>query len=127
VSGNKRILLDTNAVILLLRDGEPVLTLLNDVNWVGISILTKIEFLAYTKLSPKSRTEFNKFLSKVTVIPVVESEHDEQIHLIIELRKKYKLKLPDCIIAAAALQNKASLITADKAFKKIESLKVLSI
>lgn len=127
MSGNRRIILYTNAVILLLRDGEPVLSMLHDANRVGISILTKIEFLAYNNLTVKSKLAFNKFLTKVSVVPVVENENDEYVQTIIVLRRKYKLKLPDCIIAGAALIHNASLITADKEFKKIETLNVLNI
>lgn len=44
--------------------------------------------------------------------------------LIIVIKKKYKLKLPDAIIAAKAIINDAILITEDKDFSRIQELKV---
>jgi predicted nucleic acid-binding protein len=44
----------------------------------------------------------------------------------IEIRKKYRLKLPDAIIAASALANNHILITNNVAdFDKIHKLKVI--
>ena len=40
----------------------------------------------------------------------------------IELRKKYKTKLPDAIIAASAIVKGLPLITADKGFNQIKEL-----
>lgn len=40
----------------------------------------------------------------------------------ISLRKTYNLKLPDCIIAAAAITLQLTLITADKQYRQIENL-----
>lgn len=40
----------------------------------------------------------------------------------IEIRKKYKIKLPDAIVAASAIVNNLPLITADKGFNQIEEL-----
>lgn len=45
----------------------------------------------------------------------------------IELRKKYNIKLPDAIIAATAIENDLTLITADKGFEKVEELKLTLI
>jgi predicted nucleic acid-binding protein len=45
----------------------------------------------------------------------------------INLRKKYTIKLPDAIIAATSLANKIPLVTADKAFSKIEELDIILI
>ena len=40
----------------------------------------------------------------------------------IEIRKKYKTKLPDAIIAASAIVKNIPLITADKGFCQISNL-----
>ena len=42
----------------------------------------------------------------------------------IEIRKKYKTKLPDAIVTASAIVNNLPLITADKGFNQIEELKL---
>jgi predicted nucleic acid-binding protein len=45
----------------------------------------------------------------------------------IELRKAYKIKLPDAIIAATALVNKLTLISRDtNDFRKVKGLKVIA-
>lgn len=45
----------------------------------------------------------------------------------IEFRNKYSLRLPDAIIAATACVYGVPLITADKAFSKIEELDLILI
>lgn len=42
--------------------------------------------------------------------------------LIIVIKKKYKLKLPDAIIASTAIIHDTILITEDKDFSKIQEL-----
>jgi predicted nucleic acid-binding protein len=55
-------------------------------------------------------------------------EHSAELeNTIIEVRKKYKLKLPYAIVAATAITNNATLITNDKEFKKVIGLKIKSI
>jgi predicted nucleic acid-binding protein len=43
----------------------------------------------------------------------------------IQLRKNYALRLPDAITAASALVFEVPLVTADKAFSKIEGLDLI--
>ncbi len=44
----------------------------------------------------------------------------------INLRQKYKLKIPDAIIAAEAINNKMTFITADKEIiRKIREIEVI--
>jgi len=47
---------------------------------------------------------------------------DEIKEKTIEIRKKYKIKLPDAIVAASAIVNNIPLITADKGFNQIKEL-----
>jgi len=45
----------------------------------------------------------------------------------IEIRKQFKIKLPDAIIAASALVNKAVLVTANvKDFKMIDEISIIN-
>lgn len=46
---------------------------------------------------------------------------------VIELRKKYTIKLPDAIIAATSIIYSIPLVTADKGFSKIEELDLILI
>lgn len=44
---------------------------------------------------------------------------------VINLRRSYPIKLPDCIVAATAIYMDFPLITADKGFNKIEELNLM--
>ena len=45
--------------------------------------------------------------------------------LTVELRRNYKIKLPDTVITASAFFQKIQYLTSDKDFKKIEELDIL--
>ena len=52
--------------------------------------------------------------------------NDETIDKTIDLRKKYKIKLPDAVIAATAIINDFTLITHNiKDFRKITELQII--
>ncbi|MDA3939441.1 MAG: PIN domain-containing protein [Spirochaetia bacterium] len=44
-----------------------------------------------------------------------------------EVRKRYRLKLPDSIIVATAIIENAVLVTADQKLNKIKELKIIEI
>ncbi|MGI0486467.1 type II toxin-antitoxin system VapC family toxin [Pantanalinema rosaneae CENA516] len=123
MSGN-RYLLDTNAVIALLQGNQQVLQLLQNPDWIGISIISQLEFMAFTGLTESDRQLFNQFLQQVEVVGL-QSEQTDLIDLIIQLRQTYRLPLPDVVIAATAIQVNARLITADKQLKTIQELTVV--
>jgi len=123
MSGN-RYLLDTNAVIALLQGNQQVLQLLHNSDWVGISIISQLEFMAFSGLTESDRQLFDQFLQQVEVVGL-KPEQPDLIALIIQLRQTYRLSLPDVIIAAIAIQANASLITADKQLKTIQEVTVI--
>ncbi|NCS90004.1 MAG: hypothetical protein COW71_13430 [Ignavibacteriales bacterium CG18_big_fil_WC_8_21_14_2_50_31_20] len=47
--------------------------------------------------------------------------------IIIKLRKKYRLKLPDAIICASAASLGIPLVSNDKIFEKVEVLKLITL
>ncbi|WP_238845793.1 PIN domain-containing protein [Nostoc edaphicum] len=63
-------------------------------------------------------------MQRVEVVNLVASDA-VLIKKIIEIRQQYRLKLPDTIIAAMAIQNSASLVTADQEFAKVTILTVI--
>jgi tRNA(fMet)-specific endonuclease VapC len=124
MNGNK-FLLDTNAIAALLQGNATLVELLKTADWVGISIISQLEFLANPALNADDRVLFDSFLNRVQVIDL--AHHDTVLlSSIIKIRTTYRLKLPDSIIAASALQTKAILLTADGGFRNIKKLKVLS-
>ncbi|MGB3403453.1 MAG: type II toxin-antitoxin system VapC family toxin [Microcoleaceae cyanobacterium] len=125
VSGN-RYLLDTNAIVALLQGNTQLIQLLQNSDWIGISIISQIEFLAFPGLGQNDRQLFQQFLQRVEVIGLISIE-TELIDKIIEVRLTlYRLKLPDAIIAATAIQNSASLVTADQEFAKVTILAIVN-
>src|SRR5690606_3158277 len=117
-----KIFFDTNAVITLLRGAEKVD--FTEYDKIFISVISEIEFLSYESLSKEDKHGFTEFQSRVTTCYL--DKNEKLIEEIIRIRLKYKLKLPDAIIAAMAIVNEATLITNDKAFHKIENLKTKS-
>jgi predicted nucleic acid-binding protein len=99
-----RYLLDTNAIIALLQGNNQLTQLLQDAEWIGISIISQIEFLAFTGLTEADRQAFNEFLQRVEVV-WIETSQPELIDLTIQLRQQHRLRLPDAIIAATAIHS----------------------
>ncbi|NEO02750.1 MAG: type II toxin-antitoxin system VapC family toxin [Moorea sp. SIO3I7] len=124
MSGN-RYFLDTNAIVALLQGNTQLIQLLQNAEWIGISVISQIEFLAFSGLAESDCQLFQQFLQRVEVIGLV-SIDTGLIEKIIEIRQQYRLKLPDAIIAAMAIQNSASLVTADQEFAKVTVLTVIN-
>jgi tRNA(fMet)-specific endonuclease VapC len=119
-------LLDTNAIVALLRGDQLLQQRLQDADWVGISILSEIEFLAFPNLSSQDRQAFRQFAGKVEVVGI-EHSGSALIDRIVTLRQKHKLKLPDAIIAATALEATATLITEDSQLRKLTAVTSIGI
>ena len=120
------IILDTNAVGLYLENKSFKDKYVKNFKQIGISVITKIEFLTNPALSPKHKFLFEDFIEEIDVYPI-SCETKELIAEIIAIRKKYKIKLPDAIIAATAKTNNAFLLSTDKIFSKIHNLKFIHI
>jgi len=117
-------LLDTNAVIYYFRGMQKaiaVFKLIEDANEeVNLSVITKIELLSF------DNEDELKNIDRLLVNSRIFSLDDEIVDKTIEVRKKYKLKLPDAIIAATAMINNLILVTHNKKdFKEIRGLKII--
>ncbi len=118
---------DTNTVVHYLQKNLPereeklMSNILNN-HQPAISIITEIELLCWKAASENDIAIINDFISDSMVYQL-----DQNIKLkTIDIRKKYRLKLPDAIIAASALANNHILITNDISdFNKIYKLKVI--
>lgn len=119
-------LIDTNAVIDYLGKKLSV-SAMDFMNSVidaapNVSVITKIEVLGFNALDEHYQLLVN-FMNDVAVLdltgPVVDAS--------IDIRKKYKTKLPDAIIAATALVYDLALITRNtNDFKNINGLKIVN-
>lgn len=109
----KRYFLDTNAIVQLLQGNDDLTQLMNHASYIAISVISKLEFLSFAKLSVDDRKVFDTFLSKVTVYDLA-ADNDELMQEIVKIRQKKALKLPDAIIAAKSHLCQTILVTADK-------------
>ena len=110
-----RFLLDTNAIVSLLAGDTALAGHLNAAEWVGISVISQIEFLAFSGLSTDDQMLFTEFLQRVEVVGLP-SDDTVLLDEIIRMRRQYGIKVPDAIIAAMAVTMSATLVTADKGF-----------
>ena len=118
----ERYLLDTNAIVFLMRGDQPLHQRLRQAEWVGISILSHIEFLAFPNITEQDRKTFQQFSDGVDVVGLDRTE-GALIDRIVSLRAQYRLKLPDAIIAATAIERHAILITDDEQLRKLKAVK----
>ena len=123
MSGN-RYLLDTNAIVALLQGNLQLVQLLQQANWVGISVISQIEFLAFSGLTEQDRQLFQQFLQRVDVVGL-SANNTRLIAEIVKIRQLYRLKLPDATIAAMAIHHSAILVTADRGFAKVRALNAI--
>ena len=117
-----RYLLDTNAVLDFMGKKLPAKSqfLLSEIidNEINISAINKIELLGFSFVEQT----LIDFVSFAEVYPI----DDETIDKTIDLRKKYKIKLPDAVIAATAIINNFTLITHNvRDFQKIMELQII--
>ncbi|MBF2014526.1 MAG: type II toxin-antitoxin system VapC family toxin [Rivularia sp. T60_A2020_040] len=120
-----RYLYDTNIFIYYLA-GESIVDSLFAEDFLNLhDILTlpivRIELLSFSGLSEDEEQSIKDLLSQFSSVPL-SREIEEQT---IELKRRYKIKLPDAIIAATALNQDAFLVTRNvRDFKGIAELKV---
>jgi tRNA(fMet)-specific endonuclease VapC len=120
-----RFIFDTNAIVALLNGSSGLNDIVGSAKWIGISIINYLEFLAYTGLSPEDGALFTDFCSRIDVIGL-KVEDAKLLDTTTRLRRDYRLKLPDAIIAATALTSEATLVTADDDFRRVSGLAVLN-
>ncbi|SFR49370.1 PIN domain-containing protein [Thiomicrospira sp. ALE5] len=104
--------LDTNAVIQLLRGNQEVLRIVSLADALAISVITELEFLSYSKLSNNDIQLFEQFKSRIDVVSL-ETTNTELMQIVCNLRLNTSLKMPDAIVAATAVVRNSKLITAD--------------
>lgn len=118
-------LLDTNTIIDFLNAKLPLNAnqLLFSID-PKVSVITRIELFSSTKISDKELIALNDFIEIITIYDTINLEI---ITICIDLRKKYKIKLPDALIAATAIINNLILITRNtKDFENVLELKCIN-
>ena len=107
---------DTNALIYLLN-GNTCMTPYLDKN-LSYSVISEMELLSYSGITESEENSIKSLLKECEEV-ALSAEIKEKT---IEIRKKYKTKLPDAIVAASAIVSGLPLITADKGFNQIVEL-----
>ena len=105
-------LIDTNVFILLFNNvlAEPL-----PGGELACSIVTEMELLSFPTIAPSDEMSIREMLVGLTIYGI-----DHQIkEKAIQLRRAYRLKLPDAVIAATAICHEAVLITNDEDLRRI--------
>ncbi len=113
MSGSK-FLLDTNFVIGLLKGNEQIQNILRDrtvaIDACTYSFITRIELLGFPAITESEVQGITRLLNMLQYLPMNQEIEDSTIHI----RRHYKLKIPDAIIAATAKVNHLELLTLDQ-------------
>ncbi|OAV44087.1 type II toxin-antitoxin system VapC family toxin [Lewinella sp. 4G2] len=117
-------LLDTNILIYAMRNQIPasglaILQQFRDSGDAAISIITEIEVLGFFNGTAADFAVSQRLIATMQVLSLDEVTKD----LTIQLRRKYRIKLPDAVIAATAIRQNVTLVSRnDKDFLRITEL-----
>ncbi len=116
----KEILLDTNIVLYLLKGNDTLEELLQGKN-PYLSFMTELELIGFPGISSKEEAKINELLNECLIVSLNNNIKKKYV----ELRRKYRLKLVDTIIAATAISLNIPFITSDKQFTSIKELNLI--
>jgi predicted nucleic acid-binding protein len=112
---------DTNFLIYV-HEGNQIIEPFLQYNF-GISFVSEIELLGFNGITDAEERKLKRLLKDCFEIEWNSKIKEETI----EMRRKYKIKLPDAIIASTCLVYGIPLVTADKFFSKINELDLVLI
>ena len=112
---------DTNFLIYVLEGKEDVLPFLEFD--FGVSFISEVELLGYKGITKKDENNIRNLISDCFLLEWNSTIKNKTI----DLRRKYKIKLPDAIIAATAIVYNSPLVTADEGYSKIKELDLISL
>lgn len=118
-----RYLLDTNTAIYFLNgqltpNGFAFVLSVMNVE-CNLSVISKMELLGWSTTDPNDEIKIRSFINDSAIFSLT----DEIVEKTIELRRLYKTKLPDAIIAATAIVYGFTLISRnDKDFTRVAEL-----
>ncbi|OOQ59215.1 PIN domain-containing protein [Mucilaginibacter pedocola] len=109
-------IVDTNCFIYLLDENPVILPFIND-GW-AFSYITEIELL-----SKRLMSQHEDFMIREMLASCFKINHSQLLtDIVINLRRKYKIKIPDAIIAASSQLLQLPLITVDTDFSNISEI-----
>ncbi len=118
-------LYDTNIFIYYLADDIIVNSWFTEeflnLHEILVSPIIRIELLSFTSLSKEEEQSIEDLLSQFNTVPLLREIENQTI----QIKRQYKIKLPDAIIAATAINQDAFLVTRNVSdFKGITGLKI---
>jgi predicted nucleic acid-binding protein len=120
--------LDTNAIVYYLKGDTEAVAGLRGVfeqsSPVYVSAVTELELFAFTNLRGDEESLIEGLLATVSIIPL-----DSRIARLAALvRRHYRLKVPDSVIAATAMFTGSTLVTRNtRDFRRVANLIVRKI
>lgn len=119
-------LLDTNIIIEAVGGSAPAVTFLETAvssEWVGYSAITRLELFGYPGLTVEEDAALTEVCGELEEVAVASNIVDRAI----QIRRTVRIKTPDAIIAATALESNAALITRNEDdFKAIDGLEIVN-
>lgn len=119
-------LLDTNILIYYFNGVlvvRPLCEAIKAGDILGCYSPISLELLCYPTLTEEQANEMREFLRELTCVSLTEAVLERAA----EIRRNYRLKLPDAIIAACAWVRRCTLVTRNVAdFRRIDGLSVLN-
>jgi predicted nucleic acid-binding protein len=112
-------LADTNFLIYTAQKNSIVESFLDYT--IGISFITEMELLGVFSISKIQKNSMQNVINECFVIEM----NAEIKNKAIQIKQKYKLKLPDAIIASTAILYNLPFISADSDFKNIKELNLI--
>ncbi len=127
---NNGVLVDTDILIDVLRNFEPTIQRLAEVeeqSQLWVSQITQMELIVGCQ-DKRSLKKLEKFLEKFSILPINSAISDRTIKLLSQYRLSHGLLIPDAIIAATALVNQFDLLTKNQRdFRFIQNLELIPI
>jgi predicted nucleic acid-binding protein len=110
-------LLDTNAIVQLLKGNKELIAVLGTADFIATSIVAEMEYLSFSGLTDADVALYQAFRGRIQVYDVPSAD-TAFTQLVVKARKEHGLKLPDAIIAGTAIAKGLIILTADDHFKK---------
>ncbi len=121
--------LDTNAIIYFLKGDKNAVFVLEKIlkenhGLIYVSSITELELLGYPNLTDQDENDLEEILATLVAVPL-----DSRLARIAAwLRRQYRIKIADSVIAATAMFTKTALVTRNvKDFDKIAGLDIVKI
>jgi predicted nucleic acid-binding protein len=119
MSGNS-FFVDTNIILYLLSGNRTIADILQK-KQIFISFITQLELHGFLKESESELEIIKEFISQCTVVDINQNIKG----IVVDLRRKYRIKFPDAIIMASSIYYNVPIFTADVDFKKVEEINLL--